>query len=726
MDKTFLSQMRQPIVCSLLVAGAAIMPVLAQEWKQTEFVIGSYYDPPVLGVESEEEITAHYQCARDAGFNLLLGHRAIHGYGTPSTAKLNDLAVQHGFKMLQGDSYLRHTAIQSLTPAAVSRHLAKKRQSETGAKNILGCNFFDEPRDNKEDKDRVRTVLAAARENYPGQLMFVNLLPSYGFSSWKEFVSYAKTYTASGMGLQVISFDNYHPDTEFTYAERPHRFFSDLALLRRLAGTRPLWSYINTRQRVQLMKPRQQRAFIWLSAFAPVAYGAKGLLYFTYDRYDPYELRQGTDYHTRASWGKSIFYEAPPSEPVHTFLGHFRTDETRDMADVASYSDAAGGTWCVKYATSLKKASTRRTDWKGIGAGTDALPFVGDLDGDGLDDLLTITEYGTLRSMSPLKGDDVRTTHLPECIGMPQPHGIIVGDADGNGKGDLVMQVGNITCLYANYNPVRRDFRRRTEWEMLENAHFLEENGQIYAVVDDRLCWLEKGEEWTELRHLVIASDAAPADHYWLEDGLLRMQDSKGKVWQEIQPDGRLGTQLPKLTEDFLYKVGRLNPQTKKYDLYGLAKPRYEYNGLLNTHGQPTELHGFAAAANLYIHQVLAPIVLNEEWLGTYHAELPREERPEIIELVSGKTPIVKQLPTETLAGVFRKDKNTYHLLVVNVTDRTLKAPSITLKAASVQLLPRMEEGRMDFTAHPSGKQMTVTVPELRGGECVALEVKTK
>ena len=204
------------------------------------------------------------------------------------------------------------------------------------------------------------------------------------------------------------------------------------------------------------------------------------------------------------------------------------------------------------------------------------------------------------------------------------------------------------------------------------------------------------------------------------------MQDKAGKIWHETKADGQLTEQLTRYAEDYLYKFARRNPKTGTFDLYGIMMPNYEYSGLLDTDGRPTPTYTYASEANKFVLNALAPIAFNEEWLGAYHASVTANEYADAIDVVGAKTPLLRQIPEEVVAGVFRKDSKTYHVLVVNKTDRTLPSPTLTLQATSARLVARPDGGSMAATTRAAGRQLTVTVPQLRGGECAVLEVKTK
>ncbi|MBR1733573.1 MAG: hypothetical protein IJ729_07580, partial [Alloprevotella sp.] len=484
----------------LLAATLLSLPAMrAQEWFQTEFLIGTYYDPPVQGVESEEEVAEQYRRAREAGFNLLTNRRITHGYGTVREAKLQELARRYGFKMLKKDDYLSRTPAKTMTRDAAAKRLATKRRQGT-QEDIYGYDLMDEPR-NEEDKARIRNVMAAAREECPDKPFLVNLLPSYGFPSWEEFRNYAESYASADMGLQLLCFDNYFPQSLFQNPPSTrYSYFSDLALLRRLAGNRPLWSYVITRQRVKRMAEPQQRAFMWLSAFAPLAYGAKGLLYFTYDRFEAHEVRRNLNYHAQPAWNQPVYYQAG-GEPFHTFVCQLR-DNTAGFADIATYTPHNGGTWYVKYAKEDRTETTRSTDRTLHGAGRDVLPLTGDLNLDGTDELLTIGRDGTLHVLHHDCGT-AQTVLLAALPSLPEAQGALVCDVDGNRRAELLLQIGQTTHIYWDYDKQSHVFARKTEQALPAKAlQLLAADGTAYALTEKALYQVDKKVRWKELRTL--------------------------------------------------------------------------------------------------------------------------------------------------------------------------------------------------------------------------------
>lgn len=710
-----------PLIFLLVASAAAQKP-----WQQRELMIGTYYDPPYVGVEDAAERTRQWQLAREAGFNFVLDNRIEHGY-TPRDDRdaARNAAREAGFEVLLTDNSLR---------AKVGESVLKARMKALTADG--GIYYADEPRE--ADLDRVRTAARAAREACPQRLFFVNLLPVQGFTSWEAFERYARSYADEQTALPVLCFDNYHPATHFAVSPDQPGYFSNLALMRQLSGERPLWSYIKTRSNVARRDPNSQRAFLWLSAFAPMAYGAKGLLYFTYDRYETGDIRRDFDYRTKPGWNQRLYAELP-GEPAQKFLCRLR-DNAYGYADLALYSPEEGGTWSVKYAKADRSETTKRCDWTRGGVG-EGIPFTGDIDSDGLDELLLLRADATLLVLSP-QGDGKQsltlklssfpfpkfpdTSRQQPAIGAGPGAIPVVADFDGNGKADLAVQSDKTTYVFWDYQPARKNFAARTEAGGRYIVQLIGHEDRLYGLEETYLYELSRTAGWHRLRELKKPAAAGRIDHFWMEGQLLLAQDAAGRIWCERRPDGDLSEEMASHKENFLYKLTLKNYRTGRYDLYGILLPRYDYNALLDTRRRPTSQYYAASAANNYVRQTLAPIVMNERWEGAYFANVPRGERVDLVQTVGRKTPVLRSSQDGLLVGVFSKDARTAHLLCVNLTDKPLR-PTISAAAKTARLLPMMPAdggtAREPLATTSKGTLLALTLPTLRGGECAVIEV---
>ena len=90
------------------------------------------------------------------------------------------------------------------------------------------------------------------------------------------------------------------------------------------AGQRPFWSTISATERMLTKPSGWQKAYMRLSAFAPIAYGAKGLMYYCYDRFDGQVVLRDLDYRTSTGWNPSIYYDLPDNSKIQgIFFGLF-------------------------------------------------------------------------------------------------------------------------------------------------------------------------------------------------------------------------------------------------------------------------------------------------------------------------------------------------------------------------------------------------------------------
>ncbi|QJB34097.1 hypothetical protein HF324_23385 [Chitinophaga oryzae] len=142
---------------------------------------------------------------------------------------------------------------------------------------FYGYFIYDEPL--PKDAAPIRKWMAFAKTKDPGKLAYLNLLACYVFKTRKEYEDYLDAYISPANSPEtpdVISYDFY----PFIQKGIKDNFFYNLYILRKKAAGRPLWSCVLTTKHREYtdVGPYQLNFMV----FAPVTYGFKGLLYFTY------------------------------------------------------------------------------------------------------------------------------------------------------------------------------------------------------------------------------------------------------------------------------------------------------------------------------------------------------------------------------------------------------------------------------------------------------------
>jgi hypothetical protein len=274
-------------------------------WNQTEFMIFTFFDP-CLSQETDTtnvvEVRAAlggFQKAQEAYFNLLTGtqesSRINHTqagidfalYVAGKVPGLKYLVNDNGF--FNGDAGPAFRPCQPDTAARVTDHYAKTLAARFPARRnaIMGYNLGDEPRG--EDVRNVKNWISHIKRSDPAKLAYVNVLPAYGFKSRCAYEAYLDTLIGDCAGTgrpDVVSFDHY---PFFKDGKIRRDYFYNLRIIGQKAGQRPFWAYIQSVDHLIYVDPAAEH--LRFMALCPIAYGAKGIGYFTYEQPDDDDYR---------------------------------------------------------------------------------------------------------------------------------------------------------------------------------------------------------------------------------------------------------------------------------------------------------------------------------------------------------------------------------------------------------------------------------------------------
>ena len=142
----------------------------------------------------------------------------------------------------------------------------------------LGYFLYDEPQ--AQMMPGLGQVAALLRRAMPGTLSYVNLLPNYGTAARMgapTYEAYVKKFMEE-VHPSLLSYDNY----SLFDGEMMGRFFTNLAVIRRasLEAGIPFWNVILANSHFTYMEPTD--ATLHLQAYSTMAYGGRGIEYFTY------------------------------------------------------------------------------------------------------------------------------------------------------------------------------------------------------------------------------------------------------------------------------------------------------------------------------------------------------------------------------------------------------------------------------------------------------------
>lgn len=223
-------------------------------FQQKEFVISSWYDPPL-----DDRADESYRMMAEAHFNVVLA--SSRGHTPEQTAMQLRLCDKYGMK-----------AITWLVKLPADRAL--------DGPACIGYHLQDEPK--APDFPRLAATVKELRSTRPGKLGYINLYPSHGTPKHWGVPTYDEYVTRYLDEVQpdVLCFDRYplmNPDID----ERDG-YCENLAIIRQHALARgiPFWNFFKSMPYGRHFDPTE--AQIRWQVFTSLAYGARGVLYFCY------------------------------------------------------------------------------------------------------------------------------------------------------------------------------------------------------------------------------------------------------------------------------------------------------------------------------------------------------------------------------------------------------------------------------------------------------------
>lgn len=252
---------------------------LNAQWKQQQYIIGTFYDPQMYSQELQKD-TAGYRDrikgVKAANFNLLSGLDGCYTneYIAYKLGVISDVGLQTllmNYKTLEKGN-TTFTSAKATDWFNFVSTLSKKRQDA-----IYGQLIFDEPSVSRAAD--VKSWVTYAKKTMPGKLAYVNLLPCYVFKTRAEYESYLDIFLSSNGPdkFDVVSYDFY----PFIQGGIKPEFFYNLYILDKKAQGRPLWYYVLTTKHREYVEIDTYK--LNFMVFAPLIYGAKGTMYFTYE-----------------------------------------------------------------------------------------------------------------------------------------------------------------------------------------------------------------------------------------------------------------------------------------------------------------------------------------------------------------------------------------------------------------------------------------------------------
>ena len=264
------------------------------------YPIGVWTPPP-----PSETTPARYGEIAAAGFNFVIGGNGVTTGPTPNdpTTDLHqralDAAVANNLRFLITDNILQNAVNGEVSPdrqSDVTQRIERLLERYGPSPALAGLNLYDEP------NSRLFGILGYAKEELqqlaPEQLPYVNVWPSYAApKAWgaRTYGKYLNRYFSTVSPL-LLSFDHYPLLSKGITTD----YFYNWAVIRNFSrrfGV-PSWGFIQSLgfsgRKVGLSrrrKPTEDELFWQINV--SLAYGAKGLQYFTYWTPDDPKIQSG-------------------------------------------------------------------------------------------------------------------------------------------------------------------------------------------------------------------------------------------------------------------------------------------------------------------------------------------------------------------------------------------------------------------------------------------------
>ena len=692
--------------------------IYSQNWWNNQFTIGTHSNPPMIE-DVDTSQCRDFQTMMNLGINFTVNNHY------PNNCREN---------VYNDEEYSKHIPISI-------RYLLPKESfspNKTYPTNCGGFSVKDEP---KPEETTYKNKVNSIKSFKPGMLGFVNLFPTYyeEFDSWNKYVNYAQTF-AGDTTLQVICFDNYFPQAFFRSQQRSQQnylsyaYFPNLALLRRFAGNRPLWSYVRCWEKDFVEKDSLWKdAFLSLSAFAPIAFGAKGILYYAYTGASRNIIRRDRG----NGWAGNFlhFYNNETNREI--FFGHFRENQNGFM-DLALKTDSLDGTWRIKCAEDTdydrRHIWTKTMTWYGASSYTRA--FVSDWDLDGLDELGTIRYDGYVFISDSLSGwkyrfslKDFPVSHFASMKKNMQ----FFHDFRNDNKPEFCMawnenNMGRLR-VYWDFEPINEKPIPGTSIDSLDALknykevaftkkiqQILSRNDSLFVLTTDSsvqnylsICKIYPSDSIYVLPNTLLLCNNTKESHYWFS------KENPSRLYGQQDEDGLVAGWNFAHFSDTLYRdtidtehsfpllhvecydncATNISPGEEQMFYYTTISEDYDKGipALVDEHGQTTPIYGIVERINNFINAQLAPVVMNKNYIGTYFVSYPNRDNytqgDTIINLLN-KQDIISELSDSLMVGIFEDELYNY-LVIVNMTDSVISNPHITINVVSQQQSSEVE-----------------------------------
>lgn len=780
----------------IFITNVIVVHISAQKqnagWWNNEFVIGTFFDPSIKDIQDRNIWWTNYDLASEAGFNLFTGTQQNHkivGTWEDSIRLRNYIELKNHYPNLHFLFYYHWlysaSEINNYTGNAQSYienlwNIRKNKIDTIDLRRLDGMEIIDEPSDTLAYLSMIRFM----SKKMPGDKFFyINLLPNYMYTldtiGIKRYKQYLAKFLYSDTPLQVASYDNYYQSSYFFSKNVDGGYYSNLALMRQMADSAsvPFWSVINTCEPryVTSYDSLWQAAYLRLGAFAPLTYGAKGLMYYTYDSWHPNRIRRKMANGSGGWMGENDHFLRLPTDTMENiFIGHLRDGS---KADIAVKRDTNLGDWYIKLSDNIMTDSIDCTlGW--YGHRNVILPFLCYRPDLGRDVIAGLYRDGRLFMTDTLSGWTHHIT-LPE---VQQDWWQSLTDKKissfslcGSTMDFFIARPGtsrDTLFIYKDLQMSPADYTHSSPQKIAleQNEHVIQlvrDEGLLYVVtrkwdiilntpiITDRLHRIYKnGNNYATQFVTVLYSTDIKSDHYWIENSSdtlrLYMQPEPVEKNQSIYVgtidwnNGPCHMSVTNyLSDAILFYITSLRRYgTQIYDRFGLWDKRVNDESLVDGLGNPTMRYYMAKQNNLYIKNVLSPIILGAEWKGAWHT--PYKEHPHAIEFVfpsdtlggylkmleNSNDYFLKKMDDNMIVGKFETD-SCYYYFFVNKSEETFEDTSIRLFDHNISTGVRRVEALQSLSGEPrqltshynNDGTVTFTWDSMLGGELVPIKI---
>lgn len=267
-----------PRIKAILVVFFSTLSLLVNaQWKQDQFVLGTFYDPQIKDCKLD---TANYiqilKGVKACNLNLLTGVDGCYDFNF--VAYKLSLLSKLGLQTLQLNLASSQKANVNFSAAKAGDWFSfASKLSADQRKAFYGYFVYDEPW--ARDVAVVKKWVSYFKTKDPNKLAYVNLAPCYVFKTREQYEEYLDSYLTSSNPserLDVVSYDFY----PFIQNGIKTDYFYNLSVLRKKSAGRPLWACVLTTKHREYTDIGPYELNFMM--FAPLTYGFKGLVYFTY------------------------------------------------------------------------------------------------------------------------------------------------------------------------------------------------------------------------------------------------------------------------------------------------------------------------------------------------------------------------------------------------------------------------------------------------------------